>query len=137
MASRGGRRDQRSAAAATTLGIRATLVPYVADQEGDDYFETIETNRRRLESHPTAADGRVRSWVGLEHLFYCSPAAFRAAADLAEEFDTGIHTPDPTASRSEAVVTCMTRSRFSSIARWHEATSESASRSEPSGCTSS
>ena len=81
-----------SAEAATTLGIRATLVPYVADLEGYDYFESIESNRRLLESHRIAADGRVRSWVGLEHLFYCSPEAFRAAADLAEEFDTGIHT---------------------------------------------
>jgi 5-methylthioadenosine/S-adenosylhomocysteine deaminase len=81
-----------SAAAATELGIRATLVPYVADLEGYEYFETIETNRKLLESHRTAADGRVRSWVGLEHLFYCSPEAFRAAAGLAEEFDTGIHT---------------------------------------------
>jgi len=34
----------------------------------------------------------VRAWVGLEHLLYCSEAAFRAAAELAEEFDTGIHT---------------------------------------------
>ena len=40
----------------------------------------------------TAADGRVRTWVGLEHLFYCTPEAFRGAAELAEEFDTGIHT---------------------------------------------
>ena len=83
---------QGSAASAETVGIRATLVPYVADEEGYDYFETIETNRRLLESHRTAADGRVRSWVGLEHLLYCTPEAFRAAADLAEEFDTGIHT---------------------------------------------
>ncbi|QXC60214.1 amidohydrolase [Aquihabitans sp. G128] len=81
-----------SATAATELGIRATLVPYVADLEGYDYFETIETNRRLLEHTATTAGGRVRSWVGLEHLFYCSPAAFRAAADLADEFDTGIHT---------------------------------------------
>ena len=81
-----------SAAAATTLGIRATLVPYVADLEGYDYFETIATNRRLLEGTGTTAEGRVRSWVGLEHLFYCSPEAFRAAADLATEFDTGIHT---------------------------------------------
>ena len=81
-----------SAEAATMLGIRATLVPYVADLDGYDYFETTATNRRLLESHRTAADGRVRSWVGLEHLLYCSPEAFRAAADLAEEFDTGIHT---------------------------------------------
>lgn len=81
-----------SADAAAELGIRATLVPYVADLEGYDYFETLETNRRLLEHTGTTADGRVRSWVGLEHLFYCSPEAFRAAADLAREFHTGIHT---------------------------------------------
>jgi 5-methylthioadenosine/S-adenosylhomocysteine deaminase len=82
-----------SAAAAADLGIRATLVPYVADAAGYDYFETLDTNRRLLETHPEAgSDGRVRAWVGLEHLFYCTPAAFHAAAELAGEFDTGIHT---------------------------------------------
>jgi 5-methylthioadenosine/S-adenosylhomocysteine deaminase len=81
-----------SARAAERVGIRATLVPYVADEPGYDYFETLETNRRLLETHRTAADGRVRAWVGLEHLFYCSPQAFRAAMALAEEFDTGLHT---------------------------------------------
>ena len=81
-----------SAVAAETIGIRATLVPYVADAAGYDYFETLATNRRLLETHRTAADGRVRAWVGLEHLFYCTPEAFRGAIALAEEFDTGIHT---------------------------------------------
>jgi 5-methylthioadenosine/S-adenosylhomocysteine deaminase len=84
-----------SAAAAANLGIRATLVPYVADAPGYDYFESIETNRQLLLGVAPGAqgdDGRVRAWVGLEHLFYCTPAAFRAAAALAEEFDTGIHT---------------------------------------------
>ncbi len=81
-----------SASAAATIGIRATLVPYVADEVGFDYFESIESNRRLLESHRSVADGRVRAWVGLEHLFYCTPSAFRAAADLAGEYDTGIHT---------------------------------------------
>ena len=33
----------------------------------------------------------MRSWVGLEHIFYCSPEMFRGAAALADEFDTGIH----------------------------------------------
>ena len=79
-----------SAAAADAVGIRATLAPYTADLY--DYFETLETNRRLLESHLTAADGRVRSWVGLEHIFYCSPEMFRGAASLADEFGTGIHT---------------------------------------------
>jgi len=64
----------------------------VADVEGFDYFETLESNRKLLESHREAADGRVRTWVGLEHLFYCTPEAFRVAASLSEEFDTGIHT---------------------------------------------
>ena len=81
-----------SAAAATELGIRATLVPYVADAEGFDYFESIASNRRLLESHRTAADGRVRTWVGLEHLLYCTPACFEQAVALAQEFDTGLHT---------------------------------------------
>ena len=81
-----------SASAAERVGIRATLVPYVADLEGYDYFETLETNRRLLMTHREAAGGRVRTWVGLEHLFYCSPEAFRSAMAMAEEFDTGLHT---------------------------------------------
>jgi 5-methylthioadenosine/S-adenosylhomocysteine deaminase len=81
-----------SAEVADLLGIRATLVPYVADEEGYDYFETLASNRRLLESHRTAADGRVRTWVGLEHLLYCSPQCFRDAMAMAEEFDTGLHT---------------------------------------------
>ncbi len=80
-----------SAAAAEAIGLRATLVPYVADGEFD-YFETLESNRRLLETHRTAAAGRVRTWVGLEHLMYCSEQCFRDALALAEEFDTGIHT---------------------------------------------
>jgi len=86
------RHMEGSAHVAAELGIRATLVPYVADEEGYDYFESIESNRALLETHRDVADGRVRTWVGLEHLFYCTPAAFEAAAALAEEFDTGIHT---------------------------------------------
>ncbi len=81
-----------SARAAEGVGIRATLVPYVADLEGFDYFETLETNRRLLETHRVSAGGRVRTWAGLEHLLYCSPEAFRAAMAMAEEFDTGLHT---------------------------------------------
>jgi 5-methylthioadenosine/S-adenosylhomocysteine deaminase len=81
-----------SAAAAEQIGIRATLVPYVADEQGFDYFETIDTNRKLLESHRTAAGGRVRTWVGLEHLLYCTPDCFDAAIELMHEFDTGLHT---------------------------------------------
>jgi 5-methylthioadenosine/S-adenosylhomocysteine deaminase len=78
-----------SARAADEIGIRATLAPYGADKY--DYFESIDSNRRLLESHRSASGGRVRTWVGLEHLFYCSEGMFRDAAALAAEFDTGIH----------------------------------------------
>lgn len=81
-----------SAEVAKELGIRATLVPYVADLEPYNYFETLETNRALLESHRHYAEGRVRTWVGLEHWVYCSPEAFRSAIELADEFETSIHT---------------------------------------------
>ena len=81
-----------SAAAAEQIGIRATLVPYVADAEGYDYFESIESNRRLLESVHNTAAGRVRAWIGIEHLFYCTPGCFDDAVKLVEEFDTGLHT---------------------------------------------
>jgi 5-methylthioadenosine/S-adenosylhomocysteine deaminase len=84
-----------SAAVAERLGIRATLVPYVADEAGYDYFESIDSNRALLEAVGTgdAADGgRVRAWVGLEHLLYCTEGCFAAAQALAEEFGTGLHT---------------------------------------------
>jgi len=84
------RHMEGAARAAESIGIRATLAPYTADLY--DYFETLETNRRLLETHRVAAGGRVRTWVGLEHIFYCSPDMFRGAAALAEEFDCGIHT---------------------------------------------
>ena len=84
------RHMEGSARAAEAIGIRATLAPYTADRY--DYFETLETNRRLLETHRTAANGRVRTWVGLEHIFYCSAEMFRSAAALADEFATGIHT---------------------------------------------
>jgi len=80
-----------SADAADTLGIRATLVPYVADGEFD-WFESIESNRRLLASHLSASDGRVRTWVGLEHLMYCSEKCFAEAVALMDEFGTGLHT---------------------------------------------
>jgi 5-methylthioadenosine/S-adenosylhomocysteine deaminase len=81
-----------AAEVATELGIRATLVPYVADEEGFDFFESIDSNRRLLERYAVAAGGRVRAWVGLEHLMYCTPECFAQALALMDEFDAGLHT---------------------------------------------
>ena len=52
----------------------------------------MDSNRRLLETTRGASSGRVRAWVGLEHLFYCTPKCFDEALALAEEFDTGLHT---------------------------------------------
>lgn len=81
-----------SAEVAGRLGIRSTLVPYVADAEGYDYFESLDSNRALLADHRSSFDGRVRTWVGLEHLLYCTEKAFDGAVALAREYDTGIHT---------------------------------------------
>lgn len=81
-----------SAAAAGEIGLRATLVPYVADEDGYDYFESVESNRRLLEAVGCRPGARVRAWVGLEHLLYCSASCFEAARKMAAEFGCGIHT---------------------------------------------
>jgi 5-methylthioadenosine/S-adenosylhomocysteine deaminase len=81
-----------SARVATELGLRATLVPYMADAGDYDYFETLETTEALLVDHRSSAGGRVRSWVGIEHLLYCTPDAFGQATRLAEKYDVGIHT---------------------------------------------
>jgi 5-methylthioadenosine/S-adenosylhomocysteine deaminase len=81
-----------SARAAEAVGIRATLVPYMADEDGYEYFESMDSTRRLLASCASTAGGRVRAWVGIEHLFYCKPQTVTAAAALAAEFGTGLHT---------------------------------------------
>ena len=81
-----------SAEAAETIGLRATLVPYVADEPGYDYFESIESNRRLLEEVGCRVGARIRAWVGLEHLMYCTDKCFGQARELAEEFGCGVHT---------------------------------------------
>lgn len=82
----------RCADAAGQLGIRVNLVPYAADMPGKDFFETSETNRQLIESHHLSQNGRVRVWMGLEHLFYCSPDAFAKAKAYADEYGVRIHT---------------------------------------------
>jgi 5-methylthioadenosine/S-adenosylhomocysteine deaminase len=82
----------RCAEAAGDLGLRVNLVPYAADTPGKDFFETMESTRRLIESQHGSQGGRVRVWVGLEHLFYCSPAAYQTAVDYSRHYGVGIHT---------------------------------------------
>ncbi|GIO15897.1 N-ethylammeline chlorohydrolase [Cohnella xylanilytica] len=82
----------RSADAAETLGMRAVLSPYVADNPPYLYFESMDKNVRLIEERHETADGRVHVWIGLEHLAYCTEDAYKQAAKLAEKYGVGIHT---------------------------------------------
>lgn len=82
----------KCADAAEETGIRAVLVPYVADKPQYDYFENLDDNETLIRERNNSAEGRVKVWVGLEHLVYCSENAFKRALKMAEKYETGIHT---------------------------------------------
>ncbi|HSL45306.1 MAG TPA: amidohydrolase [Anaerolineales bacterium] len=81
-----------SAKAAEQLGIRAVLVPYVAEHPDHDYFETLKTNEALIKQWHGGADGRVHVWVGLEHMFYATPEAYKRAMDISKHYNVGFHT---------------------------------------------
>jgi 5-methylthioadenosine/S-adenosylhomocysteine deaminase len=94
----------RCADAAGELGIRVHLAPYAADVPGKDFFESPAANRHLIETHHMAHDGRVRVWMGLEHLFYCSPGAYAHARDCSRDYGIGIHTHACEQKEEEAAV---------------------------------
>jgi 5-methylthioadenosine/S-adenosylhomocysteine deaminase len=81
-----------SARAAAQLGIRAVLVPYVAEHPEHDYFETLRGNEALINASHGSADGRIQVWVGLEHMFYAVPDAWRRAVGISKEYGVGLHT---------------------------------------------
>jgi 5-methylthioadenosine/S-adenosylhomocysteine deaminase len=81
-----------SAKAAEQLGIRAVLVPYVAEHPDHDYFETLNTNEALIRKWHGGANGRVQVWVGLEHMFYATPEAWKRAIDISQHYQVGFHT---------------------------------------------
>ena len=81
-----------SARAAAELGIRLVAVPYVAEHPDHDYFEKLDTNEALIRAWHGAADGRVQVWVGLEHMFYATPEAWKRAIELSQKYATGFHT---------------------------------------------
>ncbi|BDX18123.1 N-ethylammeline chlorohydrolase [Halopseudomonas aestusnigri] len=82
----------RCADAAGEIGLRVNLAPYVADDPGKDFFATRAENRALIHSHHGAQNGRIQVWMGLEHLFYCTPDAYREALECQAEYGVGIHT---------------------------------------------
>jgi 5-methylthioadenosine/S-adenosylhomocysteine deaminase len=81
-----------SAQAAVDLGIRAVLVPYVAEHPDHDFFETLDANEKLIREWNGRNDNNVLVWVGLEHLLYAVPAALRRAVEMSHRYNTGLHT---------------------------------------------
>ena len=86
------RHMEGSANAAAQLGIRALLVPYVAEHPDHDYFETLKTNEALIKKWHGGANGRVQVWVGLEHMFYATSDAWKRAIDMSRHYQVGFHT---------------------------------------------
>ena len=82
----------RGAEAAAALGMRAHLVPYAADHPTKHFFETLETSEQLIRDCHDTCDGRVKVWLGLEHITYCSEAMFHRVVDLADRYGVSIHT---------------------------------------------
>ncbi|MFP6808196.1 MAG: amidohydrolase [Pseudomonadales bacterium] len=81
-----------SARAAQELGIRAIMVPYVAEHPDHDYFETLDSNEALIKQWHQRGNDRIHVWVGLEHMFYADSPAIVRIADLCREYQTGFHT---------------------------------------------
>ncbi len=82
----------RCAEAAQEIGIRANLVPYVATASGKNFFESVKSNEALVSTHHMAAGGKIRVWLGMEHLFYCIQETYEWAADFSKANGVGIHT---------------------------------------------
>jgi len=86
------RHMEGSARAAEGLGLRAVLVPYVAEHPDHDYFETLDANERLIRAWHGQAGGRIQVWVGLEHLLYAEQPAWSRAAAMSRDYRVGLHT---------------------------------------------
>jgi 5-methylthioadenosine/S-adenosylhomocysteine deaminase len=81
-----------SAKAALELGIRLVAVPYVAEHPDHDYFDRLDDNQALIETWHGGANGRISVWVGLEHMFYAVPEAWKRAVELTHRYQVGLHT---------------------------------------------
>lgn len=82
----------RSAEAAGELGIRLHLAPYAADVQPYTYFESTAANEKLIKTHHNSQNGKIRVWMGLENLYYCSEDMYKSAIRAQLEYGVGIHT---------------------------------------------
>ena len=64
----------------------------MAEHPAHDYFETLDTNEALIREWHGGCDGRIQVWVGLEHMFYASPEAWKRAIAIAQRYGVGFHT---------------------------------------------
>lgn len=94
----------RSAEAAGELGIRLHMAPYAADVPPYTFFDTTQSNEALIKSHHMTQNGRIRVWMGLEDLFYCSEQMYKDAVRCQKEYGVGIHTHGCEQEEEEATV---------------------------------
>lgn len=90
-----------SARAASAIGNRLIMVPYVGAHPDYSFFDTLDDNEAVIERWHGHAEGRIHAWVGLEHLLYTDEAGRRRAAEMARRHNTGLHTHIAEASQEE------------------------------------
>lgn len=78
--------------AAERLGIRAELIPYAADNPNKTFFETLDSTADLIDQWHGRANNKIHTWVGLEHITYCSADMYRQANALALDKNVHIHT---------------------------------------------
>lgn len=81
-----------SARAASIIGNRLVMVPYVGAHPDYNFFDSLDDNEAIIENWHGKADGRIHAWVGLEHLLYTDEPGRRRAAEIARRHKTGLHT---------------------------------------------
>src|SRR5262245_10850518 len=81
-------RPEPALKAARDIGVRAVIVPYVADTK--PFAPSLERNARMLEG-ARDPDDRVQVWVGLHDLESCSDTSVCEGAELARKHRTGLH----------------------------------------------
>lgn len=77
------------AEAAEKVGIRAFLSCDVGDE--DSGLDTLKDNERLIREKEGAADGRIRTLVGIEWIPITSKETVAAARELADKYGVGIH----------------------------------------------
>ena len=82
----------RGAEVAEQLGLRVHLVPYAADHPTKHFFETVDQNEQLIRDHHDTQQGRVKVWLGLEHITYCSEQMFERVRELSDRYGVSIHT---------------------------------------------